>query len=114
MSNGEGVLLPEQRLSSECRDDVAELARLLRVPVEAAAILFSTGFNQCRERAKEARRAYGEQCRAQGHGVAGSPERACKETLCPCDCGCGRSCCAFCGNDLGYIQPATPTPGGTP
>jgi hypothetical protein len=66
MSNGEGVLLPEQRLSSECKDDVAELARLLRVPVEAAAILFSTGFNQCRERAKEALRAYGEQCRAQG------------------------------------------------
>lgn len=29
-----------------------------------------------------------------------------KHTLLPCDCGCGRSCCAYCGNDLGFIVEA--------
>ena len=49
------------------------------------------------------------------HGIANhGDERASKETLVQCDCGCGRSCCACCGTDLGFIaeQPATPAGGG--
>lgn len=33
-------------------------------------------------------------------GTEGDPQRA---TTVPCDCGCGRSCCADCGNDLGFM-----------
>lgn len=32
-------------------------------------------------------------------GTDGDPQRV---TTVPCDCGCGRSCCADCGNDLGF------------
>ncbi len=42
------------------------------------------------------------------HTVEGSLERAMKETLSPCDCGCGRSCCAFCGMDLGFVSETYP------
>jgi len=42
------------------------------------------------------------------HGCEGSDERATRECLVPCDCGCGRSCCAMCGNDLGFIKDDEP------
>lgn len=41
-----------------------------------------------------------------GHAAA-SDELATKEVLVPCDCGCGRKCCAMCGNDLGFIAKPT-------
>lgn len=45
------------------------------------------------------------------HGGARNSERATRETLVPCDCGCGRSCCANCGADLGFLQaPPEPAP----
>lgn len=47
------MIMPEQKLSTECVTDVAELARLLRIPAEVAAILYSTGYNRCREDSKE-------------------------------------------------------------
>lgn len=43
------------------------------------------------------------------HGTTGSMEQAGKATFVPCDCGCGRSCCAMCGNDVGFLT--TPQPG---
>ena len=35
-----------------------------------------------------------------------SVELSMLETLVPCDCGCGRQCCAHCGVDLGFIAEA--------
>ena len=45
------------------------------------------------------------------HGAVGQREDA-KATFVPCDCGCGRSCCAFCGNDVGFVSAAASMQGG--
>lgn len=44
------------------------------------------------------------------HAAVGQREDA-KATFVPCDCGCGRSCCAFCGNDIGFVSTAASTQG---
>lgn len=37
------------------------------------------------------------------HGCQGSMELASKHSLVRCECGCLRSCCAFCGNEVGDV-----------
>jgi hypothetical protein len=52
--------------------------------------------------------------RAGDHGAAEHGiERSTKATFVPCDCGCGRSCCAHCGVDVGFVQetPSAPVAG---
>lgn len=37
-----------------------------------------------------------------------SIELSTRQAMVPCDCGCGRQCCAMCGVDLGFIQELSP------
>lgn len=46
-----------------------------------------------------------------GHAAA-CDELSTREVMVPCDCGCGRQCCAACGCELGFIQEATPSRAG--
>lgn len=41
------------------------------------------------------------------HGCEGSMELASKHSIVQCSCGCLRSCCAFCGNEVGEVVDTT-------
>lgn len=44
---------------------------------------------------------------AEDHGI----EQSSRATFVPCDCGCGRSCCAHCGVDVGFVtEPPADSP----
>ena len=49
---------------------------------------------------------------AEHRNASACDDLATKEVLVPCDCGCGRQCCAMCGNDLGFITNISPAPAG--
>jgi len=104
---------PLTRLRSEVSDAIAWLAQggargvpedMVIVPREIVAnYAVSTGIPRHR-RICEAALAPRAEAGGVPHGhAAASIELATREVLVPCDCGCGRSCCAHCGVDLGFI-----------
>lgn len=74
-----------------------DLARALEQPAQVPGVVSAyCQINGCKHMEQPAHKA-----------ASASEESATKNTTLACDCGCGRSCCAMCGTDLGFIeQPA--------